>query len=154
MPLLLRLGQHTLKGSLGSLGRYVETTGLWSLLEESTGVVWNKIPIQLVPAILMEGRAYRIDAASGTESIDLGDLEGLIGLVGPIGTVESNGVSTGLYYSNTTGLRGESMLLWAPNSNTLGGLWILDSQRLDCRPWRSDPILYRIELLQTRCPLK
>jgi len=25
------------------------------------------------------------------------------------------------------------MLLGAPNSNTLGGLWVLDSQRLDCR---------------------
>ena len=66
-------------------------------------------------------------------------LGGLIGPVGSIESVESNGVSTGLYYSNTTGLRGESMLLWAPNSNTLGGLWILDSQRLDCRPWRIDP---------------
>jgi len=36
-------------------------------------------------------------------------LEGLggpIGPVGPIDAVESNGVSTGLYYSNTTGLEG------------------------------------------------
>jgi len=34
MPLLLRLGQCTLRGSLGGLGRYVEPTGLWNLLEE------------------------------------------------------------------------------------------------------------------------
>ena len=60
------------------LGRYIEPTGLWNLLEEIHRVVW-KIPIQLMPAILMEGPAYRIDAASGTDSIDLGDLEGLIG---------------------------------------------------------------------------
>ena len=52
------------------LGRYIEPTGLWSLLEESTGVVWNKIPIQLMPAILMEGPDCRIDAARSTESIN------------------------------------------------------------------------------------
>jgi len=32
-------------------------------------VVWKKIPIQLMPAILMEGPGCRIDAASSTESI-------------------------------------------------------------------------------------
>ena len=69
MPLLLRLGQYTLGEPWMGLGRYIEPTGLWSLLEESTGVVWKKIPIQLMPAILMEGPDCRIDAASSTESI-------------------------------------------------------------------------------------
>ena len=45
-----------------------------------------------------------------TTSSFLGGPWGPIGLVGPIGAVESNGVSTGLYYSNTTGLEGLSVL--------------------------------------------
>jgi len=83
------------------LGRYTEPTGLWSLLEESTGVVWNKIPMRLVP-ILMRDRACRIDASRATKSTAAAASSllvgpgGPIGLVGPIGAVESNGVSTGV----------------------------------------------------------
>ena len=51
------------------LGRYIEPTGLWILLENSTEVVW-KIPIQLLPAIQMEGPDCRIDAARSSESIN------------------------------------------------------------------------------------
>jgi len=47
--------------------------------------------------------------ATTTSSL-LGGPWGPIGLVGPIGAVESNGVSTGLYYCNTTGLEGLSVL--------------------------------------------
>jgi len=69
MPLLLRLGQYTLRGALEVLGRYIEPTGA---MESSRRifhrVVWN-IPIQLRPSILMGDRAYRIDASSSTESI-------------------------------------------------------------------------------------
>jgi len=54
---------------LEGLGRYIEPTGLWILLEEIHRVVW-KIPIQLMPAILMEGPGWRIDAARSTESIN------------------------------------------------------------------------------------
>jgi len=57
MPLLLRLGQHALGEPWMGLGRYVEPTGLWNLLEEIHRVEWNKIPTQLMPAILVEGPA-------------------------------------------------------------------------------------------------
>ena len=58
------------------LGRSnIEATGAVILLENSARkfhrVVW-KIPIQLVPAILMRDPAYRIDAASSTELISWG----------------------------------------------------------------------------------
>jgi len=114
MPLLLRLGQYTLREpwgprSLCRADRSIESS------RRIHRVVW-KIPIQLMPAILMEDAAYRIDASGATESTaattssSLGGPWGPIGLVGPIGAVESNGVSTGLYYFNTTGLEGLSVL--------------------------------------------
>jgi len=68
MPLTKRLGQHTLR----VLGRYVEPTGA---VESSRRIPQScvedfSIPIQLLPAMpLMRDPAYRIDAASGTESI-------------------------------------------------------------------------------------
>jgi len=59
-----------LRGALEGLGRYAEPTGLWILLEEIHRVVWKKIPMQLMPAILMEGPDCRIDAARSTGSIN------------------------------------------------------------------------------------
>jgi len=69
MPLLLRLGQHTLKGSLGGPRSLCRADRSMESSRRIHRVAWNKIPMQLMPAILMEGPDCRIDAARGTESI-------------------------------------------------------------------------------------
>jgi len=103
MPLLLRLGQCTLKGSLGGPRSLCRADRSMESSRRIHRVVWNKSPIQLMPAILMEGPDCRIDASGATESTAttassfLGCPWGPIGLVGPIGAVESNGISTELY---------------------------------------------------------
>jgi len=109
----------------------------------------EKFPIQLMP-ILMRDRACRIDASGATESTAtttssfLGGPWGPIGLVGPIGAVESNGVSTELYgripiQPDSSPLATGANRATGSNVDWRAFFWILDSQRLDCRPWRIDP---------------
>jgi len=69
MPLLLRLGQYTLREPwMGPRSLYRADRSMESS-RRIHRVVWI-IPIQLMPAILMEGPDCRIDAARGTESIN------------------------------------------------------------------------------------
>jgi len=67
----------------------------------------EEFPTQLMPSILVEDAAYRIDAASGTESIDL---EGLIDPLHRIDlwwkSIEFHGAAWRMMHSNATDLEG------------------------------------------------
>ena len=56
MPLLLRLGQYTLGEPWMGLGRYIEPTGAVESSRRNPQSCME-IPIQLLPAILVEGPA-------------------------------------------------------------------------------------------------